>query len=102
MNNTTVTIYEFSDRIKYDYDNGELLFHGDDTGFINSIDQGKIPTGEGVNDALLSTDFEEITGNITLIQNEYHKGDRLYASFDLIKPYCPNNNNDCEWRLEFP
>ncbi|MCL2923395.1 MAG: trypsin-like peptidase domain-containing protein [Trichodesmium sp. MAG_R04] len=59
------------------------------------------PTPEGINKALLNTDFEGMTGPIKIIKNgenygENNQGDRKNAKYYLIKPYC-NGNDECKW-----
>lgn len=68
--------------------------------FIRAISQERqnegTPTPEGINNALLNTDFEGMTGQIKIIKDGENKGDRQDAYFYLIKPDC-NENGKCEW-----
>lgn len=54
------------------------------------------PTPEGINNALLNTNFDGMTGEVQIIKNGPNKGDRQGANFSLIKPYC-EENGECRW-----
>ena len=79
-------------RIGTSYDTTEM--------FIRAIStQRKIqgtPTPEGINNALLNTDFIGMTGKVKIIKYGPNKGDRQGANFYLIKPYC-EENGECRW-----
>lgn len=68
--------------------------------FIRAISQQRqsegTPTPEGINDALLNTDFMGMTGEVKIIKDGPNKGDREDANFYLIKPDC-NEKGKCEW-----
>lgn len=54
------------------------------------------PTPEGINNALLNTNFDGMTGEVQIIKNGPNKGDRQRANFYLVKPYC-EENGECGW-----
>ena len=68
--------------------------------FIRAISQQHqregTPTPEGINNALLNTDFIGMTGQVKIIKYGPNKGDRQGANFYLIKPYC-EENGECRW-----
>jgi ABC-type branched-subunit amino acid transport system substrate-binding protein len=68
--------------------------------FIRAISQQRqsegTPTPEGINNALLNTDFIGMTGKVKIIKHGPNKGDRQGANFYLIKPYC-EENGECRW-----